>query len=165
MSTNDFPAQVRFQGIGQLPAEGLRLLWQNKQALSLQHCEEADRHWKAFTNPDKNVFHKYVESLDSTLLPYFKVAALRQILDQPVDKNEIPLTQKLTLKLLSKNAPQTAGTLFKQLTEQEEPLPFLGDLMYWKILHEMKEQGLLRFSNEQETWHQTLIYPTSDFSP
>ena len=157
VTTNDFPGTVRFQGLGQLPPEGLRLLWQTKQPVTKQHCAEADQHWMAFTDPNREVFHQYVQHLTGCTLSYFKTAALRQLQEQPVQQNQLPLTQQITVDLLSGSTPQSAGQLFKKIMEQKEPLPFLGDLMYWHILIQMKENGLIRFVEESEHWPDTVV--------
>ncbi|MCG8613436.1 MAG: DUF1835 domain-containing protein, partial [Pseudomonadales bacterium] len=157
VTTNTFPGSVRFQGLGQLPPEGLRVLWQGRQLITAHHCQEADQHWQAFANPNREVFHQYVHTLSTCLLPYFKTAALRQTQEQPIQPNELPLTQQITIDLLSTTTPQRAGWLFRTLTEQKEPLPFLGDLMYWHILQQMREKGLIRFVDEPEHWPDTLV--------
>jgi len=157
VTTNQFPGTVKFRGMGQLPSEGLRLLWQSKQLLTVQHCEEASKHWSAFTQPNKERFHKYVQSLSGCLLPYFKTASLRQILEQPSKKSELSLTKKLTIEILTDNSPMSAGLLFQQIMEKKDPLPFLGDIMYWNILIQMEEAGLICFLNEKEQWNQTLV--------
>lgn len=157
VTTNEFPGSVRFQGLGQLPPEGLRLLWQTKQPVTSQQCEEADQHWAAFTDSNPKVFHQHIQQLSQTSLPYFKKAAWRQLQEQPIEQNQLPLTQQLTINLLTESSPQTAGRLFKQLMEQKEPLPFLGDIMYWQILQEMKSNGLIDFTEDQEDWPTILI--------
>lgn len=157
VTTNQFPGSVRFLGLGQLPPEGLRLLWQTRQLVTVEQCREADQHWRAFTDPDVKVFHRYISELTNSRLPYFRNAALRQIQEMPVQEGELSLTQQLTLELLSESSPQPAGRLFRNLMEQKEPLPFLGDLMYWYILLQMKEGGLIRFIDEPDHWPQTLI--------
>lgn len=157
VTTNAFPGSVRFQGLGQLPPEGLRLLWQSRRPVSAGQCREADQHWRAYTDPDARVFHRYMHQLTDCTLPYFKTAALRQLQERPVAQGQLPLTQQLTLELLSEASPQKAGQLFRGLMLEKEPLPFLGDLMYWAILTEMAEKGLLRFIETSEHWPQTLV--------
>jgi len=152
VTTNEFPGSERFLGLGQLPPEGLRLLWRNRKQIGLQECAEGDRHWRAFSDPNRAVFHRHVRSLDHGLLPYFKVAALRQMQEQPIQQEDLPLTQKLTLEVLRANGPSKAGFLFREIMEQKEPLPFLGDLMYWHILQEMRGKGLIKFTRQAEHW-------------
>ena len=157
VTTNEFPGAVRFKGLGQLPPEGLRLLWQTKQRVTAKQCAEADQHWAAYTDPKREVFHQYVNNLTNSALPYFKIAALRQLQEQPIQKNKLPLTQQITIDLLSDSAPQSAGVLFNKVMEQKEPLPFLGDIMYWHILLQMKENRLIQFVEEPEHWPNTLV--------
>ncbi|EAQ67194.1 hypothetical protein MED121_14744 [Marinomonas sp. MED121] len=157
VTTNAFPGGARFQGLGQLPPEGLRLLWQTKQAVTPALCQEADRHWAAFTHPNPQVFHQYVQGLAVSHLPYFKTAALRQLQDQPIQANQLPLTQQFILELLSESGAQTAGHLFRHVMTQKEPLPFLGDIMFWHILQKMEASDLVQFADMPEHWPKTLI--------
>ena len=157
VTTNDFPGAVRFKGLGQLPPEGLRLLWQTKQPVTEKQCAQADQHWLAFTDPKREVFHQYVQNLTGSALPYFKTAALRLVQEQPIQKNKLPLTQQITIDLLSDSGPQSAGKLFRVLMEKKEPLPFLGDIMYWHILRQMKDNRLIQFDQDSEHWSDTIV--------
>lgn len=157
VTTNEFPGSVRFLGLGQLPPEGLRLLWQIRQPVTAEQCAEANQHWAAFTDSNREVFHQYVQNLTSSTLPYFKTAALREIQERPIQKNQLPLTQQITVDLLSESTPQSAGILFNKITNKHEPLPFLGDLMYWHILLQMKENGLIQFVEEAGHWPDTSV--------
>lgn len=157
VTTNSFPGSSKFKGLGQLPPEGLRLLWQTRQQLDRKDCEEADQHWAAYTNPNRDVFAQHIANQKDSRFPYFKNAALRQLLEQPVDEGTLPLTQKITLEMLSDTSPQTAGALFKHITEHKEPLPFLGDIMYWHILQQMEKKELVLFAKTAEQWHDTVI--------
>ncbi len=157
VTTNEFPGSVRFQGLGQLPPEGLRLLWKTKQRITAKQYAEADQHWGAFTNPKREVFHQYVQNLKDCTLPYFKTAALRQMQEQPIQNNQLPLTQQITVEILSESGPQKAGALFLKIMGEKEPLPFLGDIMYWHILLQMKDSGLIQFVEENEHWPNTLV--------
>lgn len=159
VSTDAFPGSARFIGLGQLPPEALRMLWQQRVRLDSQHCELAERHWNAFTNPDPTVFQDYCVGLpQGGLLPYFKRAALRQLQERPGNGNSLPLTQRLTLDLLAEQSPAAAGQLFSALMREKEPLPYLGDLMYWHILSEMAASGLIVLGDECELWPDTLVY-------
>ncbi|MCV2403395.1 DUF1835 domain-containing protein [Marinomonas sp. C2222] len=152
VTTNQFPGSSRFIGLGQLPSEGLALLWQSKQRVTVQQCLEADQHWLAFTDPDKTVFHRYVNQLTHSSLPYFKEAALRQLQEQPIAEGDLSLTEKLTVELLSEESPQKAGMLFRKLMVQKEPIPFLGDIMYWDILQTMEKKGVVQILKNMEHW-------------
>jgi len=155
VTTDQFPGTDRFLGLGQLPPEALRLLWRNRMQIGGLECAEGDRHWKAFSDPNRAVFHRYVASLDQCLLPYFKEAALRQLQEQPIEQNDLPLTQQLTLDVLRSSGSSKAGFLFREIMEQKEPLPFLGDLMYWHILQEMQAKGLIEFTQPTERLTET----------
>ncbi len=157
VTTNHFPGSARFLGLGQLPPEGLRLLWQSKQQLNAEDCAEADNHWQAYSDPQKAMFHQYVKELESCRLPFFKEAAIRQALEQPIEATALPLTQQLILDLLSDGTVKFAGALFRDLMLHIEPLPFLGDAMYWQILKEMKEKRLVQFVDMPRNWPDTQV--------
>ena len=67
------------------------------------------------------------------------------------------MTQALTVELLKTESPQKAGALFRKIMEQKESLPFLGDVMYWHILRQMKEQEVIQFVEESDRWPDTLV--------
>lgn len=157
VTANQFPGSDRFIGLGQLPPEGLRLLWQTKQAVTTQQCAEGDQHWAAFTDSNPNVFYQHVNRLSDSQLPYFKTAALRQIQEQPTQQDQLPLTQQLTVDLLRNSTPQKAAELYQQLMKNKEPLPFLGDIMYWHILLEMRDNNLIEIVQEAPHWADSLI--------
>lgn len=157
VTTHQFPGSTRFIGLGQLPPEGLRLLWQTKQPVTAEQCLEADQHWAAFTHPNPEVFHRHVQQLKHSSLPYFKTAALRQLQEQPLKQDQLPLTQQMTLDLLSEASPQKAGVLFKHIMLHKEPMPFLGDIMYWDILLQMEQDGWIEFLETAEHWPETQV--------
>jgi hypothetical protein len=158
VSTDKFPGAVRFRGLGLLPPEAIRLLWKTKQQVTPEQCLEADQHWKAFTDPDKSTFHEYIKSLSNSTFPYFRSAAFRYMQEKPIAEDQLPLTQVITIKILTEKSPQQAGVLFKRVGEVEDPLPFLGDIMYWQILRQMRDDCLLDFSDESAHWGETLIH-------
>lgn len=156
VTTNQFPGSVKFRGLGQLPPEALRVLWQTRQSVSDKQLAEADQYWRAFTDSNPQIFHRLVSEMKQSSLPYFKNAADRQLLEMPLADTQLPLTQQITIEILSEG-PLAAGKLFAILMNEKEPLPFLGDLMYWHILRQMEAQALIRISRISDHWPEALV--------
>jgi hypothetical protein len=61
------------------------------------------------------------------------------------------LTQQLTLEILAGKQTMAAGKLFGTLVDEKEPLPYLGDTMYWHVLAELLQSNHPPFEITAET--------------
>ncbi|TQV75865.1 DUF1835 domain-containing protein [Denitrobaculum tricleocarpae] len=127
-----FPVITRFNGLGQLSPAALRMLWQQRQPVTPQMLKLGTRVWDALrqTSPE-SLFE--IARTGTPALPQMAPALLRHLQELPGLDDGLGLTERLTLKMLAEG-PMTGGQLFRKLQLEREPLPYLGDLMYWSFL-------------------------------
>jgi len=157
---NHFPGSARFIGLGQLPPEAIRLLWQQRQSVNSQQLKLGDRIWRALGEPGPLSLYKIIKSKDIKHLPNMEAALRRHLQELPSARNGLSLTEQLSLEMLNKES-MTAGQMFKQLVLERDPLPWLGDIMYWFILQSMMQVAQPVFeiskSDLNKPWHQRLL--------
>ena len=87
-------------------------------------------------------------------------ALLRHLQELPSTLNGLSLTEQLTLEILNEESI-TAGQLFGKLMRERDPLPWLGDVMYWFILQSMMKASLAVFEISKDDlkkpWHKRLL--------
>lgn len=130
----DYPGVKRFNGIGQLPAEAMRVLWDDFKTVDEALFEFGRLAWEAYTSPDPKSFYRLAFATDIPL-PALIPAMRRQLQELPWSVDGLSLTEHLTLQILADKGSMNAAELFfKWYTLHYEPLVFWGDLMYWKVL-------------------------------
>ncbi|NIJ42440.1 hypothetical protein FHS78_002734 [Parvibaculum indicum] len=136
VSTDAFPGGERFIGIGQLPPEALHLLWSRRARVTEAQCALGARIWSALRADDPTDLWTIAEN-GAAALPFMKGALDRHLQELPGAGDGLSLTQRLILRILDERGSLTAGRIFAALMREYEPLPWLGDLMFWRILAEM----------------------------
>lgn len=135
VSANDFPGNGRFLGLGQLPPEALRILWQQRSTLGSEHLLYASSVWDAFRSPDPSQLVTFMKAA-SPLLPDLPLSLKRHLQELPSVCNGLGLTQQLILQVLADHGPQQRGSL-PGLVMHYDPLPGAGDLSIELILKEL----------------------------
>lgn len=160
IEVNHFPANTRFIGLGQLPAEGLRSLWQHRRPVDDITLERAGVLWQGFCSPDPAAL---LALLDASWLSQFENMAQvirRHLQELPHQQSGLSLTQSLALSVLSASGPMTVADLFRGY-QALEPLPFLGDLMFWVLLKPLlqSQQPLicLESSTGSAPWQEQVV--------
>jgi hypothetical protein len=141
-----YPGAMRFIGLGQLPPEALRLLWDERNPVSQQQVRSGQAAWTLLRQPDPTP----LATAATTGLPYLARALRRHCQELPWTDNGLGLTERLILQLLSER-PRTIGEVFRDLMLDREPLPWLGDLMLASIVEAMKHASQPVFTTEFET--------------
>jgi len=163
ISINHFPGSVRFIGLGQLPVEAIRLIWNQRVSINQHQLELASQIWKALGNDSPESLLSIINSNEIHHLPDMHNAVERHIQELPSAFNGLSLTEHLSLEIL-KQQSITAGMLFKKLMLEYEPLPWLGDGMYWFILESMMQvsQPVFEISDEDllKPWHERKLLIT-----
>ena len=136
ISINHFPGSARFIGLGQLPPEAIRLLWQQRQTVNQQQLKLGEQIWNALGESSPLPLYEVTKSKDIKHLPYMGAALQRHLQELPSTRNGLSLTEQLSLEMLNEGGI-SAGQLFKKLVSDRDPLPWLGDIMYWFILQSM----------------------------
>ena len=160
VSINHFPGSARFIGLGQLPPEAIRLLWQQRQTVSPQQLKLGEQVWYALGKSTPLPLFKITHSKTIKHLPNMRGALLLHLQELPSTRNGLSLTEHITLELLDEGS-KTAGQLFGHLMRVRDPLPWLGDIMYWFILQSMMQVSLPVFEISKDDlkkpWHERLL--------
>jgi hypothetical protein len=128
-----FPGVERFNGIGQLPPEALRVLWNDFADVDEPRLRLGRLAWHAITSPTPEALIDLVNT-KTPALPTMGRALARHLRQLPSVKNGLSLTEQLTLQILSEKGLMSAPRLFGSYTNHYEPLPFMGDSGYWTVL-------------------------------
>ena len=139
LCVDHYPGVKRFIGIGQLPDEAMRVLWERFQPITEEQFEYGRLCWQAYTAATPEAFCHLV-LLDDPPLPEIVPALRRHIQELPWLKDGLSLSERLTLKILGEQGPQDASTLFYHwYTTVYEPLVFMGDSSYWIVLDQLAQ--------------------------
>ena len=134
ISVGDVPGIDRFIGLGQLSPELMIWCWENhRRPLTNVMLEFGSKAWQTIRSPDPRSLETFMTSAQGTTepLPHMIKALERHQAELPDPKTGLGLTQKLTLQIIKDHGPITAGKVFGHLMRSYDPLPFLGDLMFW----------------------------------
>lgn len=133
------PGVQGFVGLGQLHPEVLLWLWENElKPVTEGQLALGAEVWNAVTDPDPTELDRI--ACDGTpALPLMAPALRRHLRELPSARTGLGLTQALSLSILAGADGQklTAGRIFQALMTRHEPLPFLGDLMFWHALKDL----------------------------
>lgn len=127
------PGVQRFIGIGQLAPDLLACLWPQRRLIDEQAVQLAKQAWAAYCD---SAPIKWAQLAHGThpALPFLAPALLRQLQELPGARDGLSLTERLTLSYLAEAGPKPAGRVFAELMAKREPLPFLGDMMFYALL-------------------------------
>jgi len=164
VQVQNYPGVERFIGLGQLSTQpqNLALLWQQRRTLTERDINIGSRIWQAFTGSNPTELWKLTQEKSSPL-PLMQSAVLRMLQELPWKTDGLSLTQRLALELVQREQGReqeqgsTEGVgrrrLFCFLTAETEPLPYLGDLMFFSVLDELcqaREPALVLLEGEVE---------------
>jgi len=149
-----FPGAERFVGLGQLPPEALRLLWQRRQSVTREQLEGGAEVWAAVRATDPTALCG-LATRGVPDLPNMAGALRRHLRELPAMRNGMSLTQQIVLTVLGQG-PARMGRIFRELMLNLDPLPWLGDTMFFHILDDMlrAEEPAIRIVTEAaiEEW-------------
>ncbi|GLR06638.1 hypothetical protein GCM10007906_42260 [Vibrio hyugaensis] len=131
---NQFPGTERFIGFGQLPAEAIRSCWQHRKPVTAKLFSQAKRCWQALQAPTPQPLVNLLEQHELDCLPNIKTVITRHLQELPHSESGLSFTQHLALQILNEqNAPINVKDWFQKY-QQQEPLPTLGDVMFYALL-------------------------------
>jgi hypothetical protein len=136
VTANDFPGSARFVGLGQLPPEALKLLWERRRPISAEQLAFARHAWDLFRRPDPRQLAELARS-GTPLLPDLAAALFRHLEELPGLHDSLGLTHRLLLQVMADKGKRTAGSIVGTAMRRD-PLPGLGDLSYEHMLREME---------------------------
>lgn len=152
INTTHFPGVQIFNGLGQLPPEALRVLWNDFQNVSEQELQAGKEAWNAITSAAPNALLKFV-STDSPVLPIMRRALRRHLQELPAVTNGLGLSEQVTLQILTEKGAMDAARLFGWFQNHYDPLPGMGDTGYWKYLRGLANatEPALKFDERGES--------------
>ncbi|AEG00511.1 DUF1835 domain-containing protein [Methylomonas methanica] len=131
---NHYPGVERFVGIGQLPADAMRVLWTQFKPLTDEQFEFGKLGWEAYTDNTPEALLNFL-ARDAPPLPEIIPALKRHLQELPWLHDGLTLSERITLTILAKHGSMNAARLFYHwYNTVYEPLPFLGDSGYWLVL-------------------------------
>lgn len=134
-----FPVITRFNGLGQLSPAALRMLWPQRQKITPDMLQLGSKVWNALRQKSPEGLFA-IASAGTAAIPQMAPALLRHLQELPGHDDGLGLTERLTLEMLA-DGPMTGVQLFRKLQLEIEPLPYLGDLMYWSFLVDLGKAG------------------------
>lgn len=122
----EFPGAVRFLGLGQLPPEALRLIWQTRVPAGEAELALGLEAWRALASPDPRALGALARA-GTPALPLLAPALRRHLSELPDAHTGLSFTERAALELLAQE-PRSLEALCRELTEHFDPLPGQGDL-------------------------------------
>ncbi len=135
------PGVERFIGLGQLDPEQLTTLWkQQRRALTDADFDQARAAWAALRDPDPGALATLARALADDN-PILSRALQRHLAELPGVDDGLSLGQRLVLEIVDEQGPMPAGRIYRELMMVREPLPYLGDLMFWHVLADLAQRA------------------------
>jgi hypothetical protein len=138
-SANRFPGSLRFIGLGQLPPEALRLVWTSRKRVSQEQLTLGRDAWEALKSSDPTGLAVLAHDRSSEL-PDLPMALRRHLQELPSVRNGLGLTEEIILTILAQGS-QTIGGMYRRLMTDRDPLPWLGDVMFFHRVVEVMRKA------------------------
>lgn len=132
---DSFPGVQRFVGLGQLDPAQLRSLWPRRVPVDADMIDLGCAVWAALQEPSPLGLHALAHG-GTPELPQMAGAILRHLQELPWTGDGLSLSQRLVLEALA-DGPRSGAALFREIHNRREPMPFMGDMMFWHMLAEM----------------------------
>ncbi|MGH1484572.1 MAG: DUF1835 domain-containing protein [Cellvibrionaceae bacterium] len=132
-----FPGVKKFISIGSLPPEAMRTLWREFTDVTEAQLLTGKHAWEALTSPDPIKMHQLILS-KTPQVPTLANAFHRHLRELPSTENGLSLTEQQTLQILLDKGSIDADKLFAWNNHHYEPLAYMGDLQYWRVLDTLR---------------------------
>ncbi len=133
-----FPGVQIFNGIGQLPPEALRVLWNDFVDISEVELQAGKQTWAGITAATPVALGDFIKR-DTGVLPIMRRALHRFLQDLPWTSNGLSLSEHTTLRILQEKGSMNAARLFGWFQNHYDSLPGMGDAFYYKWVHGLAE--------------------------
>lgn len=140
VEVGQFPGTKWYIGLGQLPPQAIRSCWAGRRRVteSMRNC--ASGIWAALCTTTPDMLLRLIKTEADLHFPYIKPVLFRHLQQLPHRKRGLNLTQTLALEALAAQGGErmNLSALFADY-QRREPLPFLGDLMFWAMIKPLTE--------------------------
>ena len=155
-----YPGVEIFNGIGQLPPEAMRILWQQFETVTDAQFAIGQQAWAALRSPGPLALMELVAT-GTPDIPTMAIALKRHLQQLPSRHNGLNLSENLSLQILADKGPMNAARLFGWYNNHYEPLTFMGDSGYWQTLDDLAlaNQPAIRMDRQGDkpnTWQVAL---------
>lgn len=153
------PGVERFIGIGQLAPDLLAWLWRQRRPVEVPLLELGTQAWVALTADTPQPLEALIAT-GTPALPMMGRALARHLQGLPAPDTGLGLTERLTLEIVRDHGPLPVGQAFAYLMRDYEPLPYLGDLMFWWLIQPLitAPQPTLEIGETHREWpHRRLV--------
>lgn len=156
ITVDQVPGVPDFVGFGQLGPEALQWVWEHRRVpVTKHHLALGKAVWNALRQSDPAQLAR-IRHDGTPAIPPMAGALERHLQELPSTRNGLSLTQQLILEIIEENGPIRAGAAFRILMTEREPLPFLGDAMFWHVICDLNavSDPLIQreVSQEHEHW-------------
>jgi hypothetical protein len=155
---NQIPGIERFIGMGQLSPDLLAWLWPQRRLIEQEARQLARQIWLAYCDASPVKLATFAHEMHRSL-PLLAPALLRQLQELPGIQDGLSLTERLSLQIVQASGPVTYGKVFAELMAGNEPLPYLGDLMFYAALQPLiaTAKPLLTESDAHLDWPRRVL--------
>lgn len=133
IEVDSMPGVQRFIGIGQLAPDVLAWLWPQRRPIDQSGIQLAQSAWRAYCDPSPLALADLAHR-PHVSLPFLAPALSRQLQELPSQRDGLSLTERLALQVIEEQGPVPFGRVFAELMSKHEPLPYLGDLMFYALM-------------------------------
>jgi hypothetical protein len=139
IALDEFPGAERFLGLGQLPAEALRLLWSRRKPVTAAQLALGNDAWNALASEDPRPLAAIARS-GTPALPIMAPALHRHLRELPSIENGLRLTEQLILQIVSEGTVEAPLGVFADVWPRlmkRDPLPWVTDLWFLQVIKDM----------------------------
>ena len=162
IEVSQVPGVERFIGIGQLAPDVLAWLWPQRRPVDAAMLQLARRAWQAYCDASPVPLAALART-DHPALPLLGGALRRQLQELPGVCDGLSLTERLALRVIAEAGSLPLGKVFGALMLRHEPLPYLGDLMFYAMMRPLIDGAnpLLIEQEPQLPWAQRPVRLTA----
>lgn len=133
IAVDSIPGVERFIGIGQLAPDLLAWLWPQRQPVNTELLRLGSQAWAAISADTPHALTELIAT-GTPALPMMGRALHRHLRELPARDTGLSLSESQILQIVAEHGPLPAGKAYAHLMAEREPLPYLGDLMYWWLI-------------------------------
>ncbi|MCK0068585.1 DUF1835 domain-containing protein [Kordiimonas laminariae] len=147
---SEYDIKPRFIGLGQLSPDDLKAVWQERKQVRTAQFEYGSRVWNAVMQSAPAVLEDIIGE-EAAIIPEMQGALKRHLQQLPDKTRLLSLTEELSLQILQEE-PASVGNVFRKLMLEVEPLPYLGDMMFWYEFQSLIAGGLVEETEAAKDW-------------